>query len=447
MSNNGFKKALTPFSLWALGVGYVISGMYFGWNLGLEQGGTLGMAIATGVIMVMYVAFSFSYAELACAIPRAGGVYDYAARSLGGPLAFIAGIAQVVEFVFAPPAIAFAIGAYLNAFFPEIPILVSAISVYFLFTAINVFGVTLAATFEIIVTLLAVFELLLFAGITAPHFRFSQLAANAFPHGWTGVLSALPFAIWFFLGIEGLANVAEETKDPQRAIIRGFGAAILTLVVLCVLVFMFSTGVAGWEAIVYKNGVSGDTSDSPLPLALARITGDNTLMYHLLITVGLFGLVASFHGLILAAGRATYEMGRVGHFPAFIGRLSPRFRTPVNALVGNMVIGVLALFSGRTGEIITISVFGALTIYIIAMVSLIILRRRQPLLPRPYRAPFYPLLPVLVLCIAGVSLMAMCIFNVRLSLIYFGILAFSYIAFKFFNTKQLYDRSEDIGLH
>ena len=69
--------------LWGLGVGYVISGMYFGWNLGLPQGGTGGLAIATAFIIILYITFTFSYTELACAIPKAGGVFDYATRALG----------------------------------------------------------------------------------------------------------------------------------------------------------------------------------------------------------------------------------------------------------------------------------------------------------------------------------------------------------------------------
>ena len=117
--------------LWGLGVGYVISGMYFGWNLGLEQGGTLGLGIATFFIIIMYVTFTFSYTELACAIPKAGGAFDYAARAMGKDIAFVAGMAQNVEFIFAPPAIAFAIGAYFNLFFPQIPILAIAIFAWF----------------------------------------------------------------------------------------------------------------------------------------------------------------------------------------------------------------------------------------------------------------------------------------------------------------------------
>src|ERR1700751_1848970 len=94
------RPTLRPLMLWGLGVGYVISGMYFGWNIGLAEGGTLGLAIATAAIIVLYITFTFSYTELACAIPRAGGVFDYAARALGRDIGFIAGMAQIIEFVF-----------------------------------------------------------------------------------------------------------------------------------------------------------------------------------------------------------------------------------------------------------------------------------------------------------------------------------------------------------
>lgn len=430
--STGLKKTLTPFMLWGLGVGYVISGMYFGWNLGLEKGGTLGMAIATVAIMVMYVTFSFSYAELACAIPKAGGVFDYANTALGKNMGFIAGIAQMVEFIFAPPAIAFAIGAYFNAFFPQVPILTSAIAIYFIFTALNVYGVKAAASFEVIVTVLAVGELLLFSGITLPKFQSANLIHNNFPNGWSGVFAAIPFAIWFFLGIEGVANVAEETKNPQRDISKGFGWGIFTLVVLCILVFISTVGIGGWEAIVYKNGKSGETSDSPLPLALSMITGSNHLMYHLLITVGLFGLVASFHGLVLAAGRSTYEMGRVKSIPAILGKISPKFQTPANALIGNMVIGIIALLSGKTAEIIIISVFGALTLYIISMVSVMVLRKSKPEMSRPFKTPVYPLFPIVALFISCVSFIAMLIYNLKLGLIYSGIVLGIFLLYKLF---------------
>ncbi|MCE2833008.1 MAG: ethanolamine permease [Chitinophagaceae bacterium] len=418
------RRTLTPLMLWGLGTGYVISGMYFGWNLGLEKGGTLGLAIATGGIILMYLAFTFSYAELACAIPKAGGVFDYAHRAMGCDAAFVAGMAQHIEFVFAPPAIALSIGAYFNLFMPDVPVIGIAMASYLLFTGLNIYGVKTAA----------IFELLLFAGIVMPSFKLENLTANPLPNGVAGIFAAIPFAIWFFLGIEGVANVAEEAIDPQRTIIKGFGSAIITLVILCMLTFAGAVGVAGWEAIVYN--AEGVTSDSPLPLALGRVVGVTHPMYHLLITVGIFGLVASFHGLILAGGRSTFEFGRTGFAPAWFGRIHPRFGTPANALLANTVVGMAALLTGKTAEIITIAVFGALTLYVMAMITMIRLRKQEPELERPFKAPFFPIAPWLALLIAGISFLAMAVQDMTLAGIFLSLMAGSWMLFRIFPTEK-----------
>jgi len=421
-------KTLGPIMLWGLGVGYVISGMYFGWNLGLEKGGTLGLGVATVFIILMYAAFSFSYTELACAIPKAGGAFDYAARALGKDAGFIAGMAQIVEFVFAPPAIAIAIGTYISLEFQTVNPLAAAIFVYIIFTALNVFGVKLAAAFELIVTILAVGELLLFAGVTLPHFKLAQLQHNPLPHGWSGAFAAIPFAIWFFLGIEGVANVAEETRNPQKDILKGFGWALVTLVVLCILTFVASVGVAGWEQVVYK--ADGSVTDSPLPMAMGNVVATTNPLYKILVGVGLFGLIASFHGLILASGRASYEFGRMGNAPRLLGKVHKKFGTPANALIVNSCFGIIALLSGKTAEIITISVFAALVLYIVSMVSVLVLRKKEPDLPRPFKVRLFPVAPIVALVIAVVAMVAMVIYNLHLALIFFGIMLLTYILFK-----------------
>jgi ethanolamine permease len=425
------KKSLSPLLLWGLGVGYVISGMYFGWNLGLEKAGTYGMGIATIIIAIMYACFSFSYSELACAIPKAGGGFDYVNRAFGKDLGFITGLAQIVEFVFAPPAIAFAIGAYLNLNFPQINVVSFAIIAYFLFTLLNIIGVKLAATFELLITILAVGELLLFFGVTIPHFSVENFTHNPSINGLGGIFAAIPFAIWFFLGIEGIANVAEESKNPQRDITKGFGSALFTLLVLCVLVYVAAIGVGGWEKVVYK--ADGSLSDSPLPMAMGMIVSTNSLMYQLLIGIGLFGLIASFHGLILAGGRATMEFGKISYAPRFLGKVSEKFQTPSNALIVNMLLGIIALFTNKTGDIITVAVFGALTLYVLSMLSLFKLRQTEPELERPFVVPMYPILPIVALVIGLVSLVAMSYYNQTLALYYFGFLIVSYLLFKIFH--------------
>ena len=457
------KKALGPVMLWGLGVGYVISGEYFGWNLGLPVGGTYGLLFAFALITIMYVAFVFSYTEMACAIPRAGGVFVYGVRGLGLVGGYLGGIAQVIEFVFAPPAIAMAIGAYVQLWLPtdmqtRLPTWLPfetqhyvALGAYALFTGLNIWGVRQAATFELIVTILAVGELLLFTGVVAPHFEWSNFSANAWPHGWTGALASIPFAIWFYLAIEGVANAAEEAKNPQRDVAIGFGAAIATLVVLACCVFFFSVGVGGWERIVYPpeaittaaDGrllIANDTtaSDSPLPLALGQIIAPGHVLYHLLVGIGLLGLIASFNGIILVAGRALFEMGRVGFLPHIIGHSNRHTRTPVNALLLNFVVGMLAILFWDTGGLITMSAIGAVLLYIVSMIALMQLRRLEPDLKRPFRTPWYPILPLTALSIATFALATMLYFNFNnadapnlfqrwLSLVFCGVIGLAFV--------------------
>ena len=451
------KKALGPITLWGLGVGYVISGEYFGWNLGLPAGGTYGMLFAFALITVMYVTFVFSYTEMACAIPRAGGVFVYAQRGLGLTAGYLGGIAQAVEFVFAPPAIAMAIGGYIQlwiqaetvtAFNAQWPIDITvfiALIAYIVFTALNIWGVKQAAVFELFVTVVAAAGLVLFTCVSAPHFTLTSFTANAWPNGWTGALAAIPFAIWFYLAIEGVANAAEEAVHPQRDVSRGFGGAILTLVVLACCAFFFSVGVGGWERVVYPadqlTTIDGavqvlpgaETSDSPLPLAFGQIAGDDSLLYHAIVAIGLLGLIASFNGIILASGRALFEMGRVGFFFRFMGRANRTTRTPVNALLVNWGVGITAILFLDTGGLITMSAFGAVTLYIVSMVALIRLRHTEPNLERPYMTPFYPVFPIVALLIALFSLATMAYFNFdagdlgkSYSLWYFGYVAVAF---------------------
>ncbi len=414
--------------VWGLGVGYVISGNYFGWNLGLEQGGTLGLAIAAAIVIVMYITFTYSYAELACAIPKAGGAFDYATRALGKNVGFLAGMAQNIEFIFAPPAIAFAVGSYLNLFFPTIPALVFSIGAYVVFTGLNIYGIQAAATFELFVTIVAVSGLVLFSALALPHAAVSNLVINAMPGGMTGVFAAVPFAIWFFLGIEGVANLAEETKDPGKTMSRGFLSALFTLVVLCIFTFTAAIGTSGWEAVVFQP--NGSPSDSPLPLAIARIYGERGWQYGAIVIAGIFGLIASLNGLMLAAGRSSYEFAKSQFASMFIAKVHPGFKTPANALVVNMVIGIMALLTGRTGEVITISVFGALTLYGISMVALLVLRKSEPTLTRPFKVPFYPYFPVIALVIALGALLAVAIYNPMLSILYVLTLGVCYGIFR-----------------
>ena len=425
MNVSGLQRTLGPIAIWGLGVGYVISGMYFGWNLGLPEGGPLGLGVATVAATVLYIAFVLGYAELACALPKAGGVFVYAERALGRRIGFVAGIAQLVEYVLAPVGIAFAIGSYIAQAAPGVPVIAVAVVAYFLFTAINIVGVKLSASFEVILTIVAVIELCVFGVVTLPHFSWARFAADPLPNGWPGVLTAMPFAIWFYLGIEGLANVAEEARNPQRDLPRGFFAAMVTLIALTAIVLFGAVGAAGWRAVAYSDADKLITSDSPLPQAISQVVSRTSPFFVALTGIGLVGLIASFHGILIAASRSILALGEARLLPKRLGEIHPTRRTPVVALLANLGVGLVALAMGHTDQIIVLSVYGALTLYIVAAASLIVLRRREPELARPYRAPLYPVAPIVAIGLALVCMGAMAKSHPYLALVYLGILAAS----------------------
>jgi ethanolamine permease len=354
-------------------------------------------------------------------MPKAGGAFIYAQRAFGPGIGFLAGLAQWIEFTFAPPAIAAAIGAYFSLFFENIPPTIIAIIAYFIFTALNIWGVKMSAIFELLITVFAVVEILIFASVTLPHFSLPAFSQGGFQNGAEGIFRALPFAIWFFLAIEAVANIAEESKNPERDLSRGFMLAMGTLVLLALLVFLGATGVNGYEAIVYAAN-SSTPSDSPLPLAMGFIVGDKSWLYHLLISIGLFGLVASFHGIILASGRALFELGRAGMVSPKLGLLSTR-HTPGNALIFNMCVGILAILSGKTSQLIVLSAFGALLLYIISMTSQIRLRIVEPNMKRPFRAPLYPFSTLVALILALICFVALFAFNTLVGFVFVIVLA------------------------
>ncbi|MFZ2989418.1 ethanolamine permease [Ideonella sp.] len=425
---------LNAWHLWGLAVGLVISGEYFGWSFGWASAGTLGFLVTTLVVAAMYTSFIFSFTELTTAIPHAGGPFAYAARGLGPTGGFIAGFATLVEFVFAPPAIALAIGAYLNVQYPSLDPKMMAVGAYIVFMALNIVGVRTAATFELCVTVLAIFELLVFMGVVAPSFSVANFAAK----GWAGadsfssaaipgMFAAIPFAIWFFLAIEGVAMAAEEAKDPQRTIPRAYIGGILTLLVLAIGVMVFAGGVGDWTTLSNIN--------DPLPQAMKAVVGENSTWLHMLVWIGLFGLVASFHGIILGYSRQIFALARAGYLPGWLAVVHPRFGTPWRAVLAGGVVGIAAIFSDSfitlggqtlTANIVTMSVLGAIVMYIMSMLSLFALRRREPALVRPFPAIGYPFLPALALVLAVMCLVTMVWFNPLVSGLFLGIMAVAY---------------------
>ena len=430
-------KTLGTFQLWGIAVGLVISGEYFGWSYGWASAGTLGFLVTSAFIALMYTTFIFSFTELTTAIPHAGGPFEYSRRAFGPTGGYIAGYATLVEFVFAPPAIALAIGASVNVQFPALDPKWVAVGAYVVFMGLNIAGMKIAASFELIVTLIAIFELLVFMGVVAPAFSVANLVkggwsgADTFSIGSiSGIVAAIPFAIWFFLAIEGVAMAAEEAKTPRRSIPIAYIGGILTLVALATGVMVFAGGSGDWTKLANIN--------DPLPQSMKTVVGESSGWLHMLVWLGLFGLVASFHGIIIGYSRQIFALSRAGFLPQSLGLIHPKLGTPHVAILAGGVIGIAAIFSDQliqiggmslTANIVTMSVFGAIVMYILSMASLFKLRISEPRLERPFSAPLFPVFPAFALGAAVICLLTMIYFNPIVAGLFVGLMVIGYLYF------------------
>ena len=409
-ATNQLKKVLKPVHLWALAVGLVISGEYFGWNYGWQAAGTVGFLIATLIVTVLYITFIFSFTELTAGIPHAGGPFAYAQKAYGNIGGFVAGYATLIEFIFAPPAIALALGSYVHFLYPAVPVMYTAVGCYVVFTFINLIGIKESAVFNLIVTVLAVIELLTFIGIVSPHFKTGNFLQGNESYTATGIFASLPFAVWFYLGIEGVAMVAEEVHDPQRNIPKGYLWGIATLVLLALGVMIFSGGIGNWKSL--------STIDYPLPESISMVLGKNNGLTKMFAGIGLFGLIASFHGLIIGYSRQIFALSRSRLLPSAFSNVNKKFGTPHWALIGGAAVGMVSLFTGTTDKVIMLSVLGAVVMYIVSMMSLLKLRGKG--FTSSFRSPFYPWFPVIALVLSSVCLAAIVWYNATLSVLFFA---------------------------
>jgi ethanolamine permease len=397
-------------SLWALGVGAVISGHFSGWNFGLAFGWG-SMFVATVIITVMYLGLTYSLAEMSPALPHTGGAYSFARSSMGPWGGFVTGVAENIEYVLTPAVVVYFIGSYLGAILETSPEIQPVFWVlgYATFVAANLFGVELSFRVTMFVTLGALACLTFFYLNALPEIEFMRWAMNVgvgadgalvelpngggpwFPDGIHGVLAALPFAVWLYLAIEQLPLAAEESVDPRRDMPTGILLGIFTLMLSAFAVLTLNASIAPGSWGLRASG-------EPLLDGFRTLFG--TDIAKILALVAIMGLVASFHAIIFAFGRQIFSLSRAGYFPRFLSVTHGRHETPQAALIAGSVVGLgvmlviwYAYGAERGGAFIgaallNMAVFGAMISYVMQAVSFILLRIRLPDIERPYRSPF-----------------------------------------------------------
>jgi ethanolamine permease len=245
-------------------------------------------------------------------------------------------------------------------------------------------------------------------------------ASSFLPFGVVGIWSAFPFAIWFFLAIEGVPLAAEESRNPTRDMPRGLIAGMAALLLFAVLVLVFGPGGAGSATFTSDEMLA---APSVLPLALEEAYGGGNALVTFVNIAGLAGLIASFFSLIFAYSRQTFALSRAGYLPRLLSITSGR-RTPWMALIVPGVIGlVLSTAGGSAGGVTLLNsaVFGATISYALMMLSHIVLRRREPDLERPYRTPGGVATSGVAVVLAVLAVIATFIVDVRAALITLGV--------------------------
>ncbi len=430
----GLRRHAGVWGLWALGVGAVISGEFYGWNFGLGTGGFGGLLIAGILMAIMYYGLVYSIAEMSPALPHTGGAYSFARSAMGPWGGFLTGLAENAEYVITPAVVVGAISLLMqeivvgifdvtgDPWWNSLPIW--ALIFYAIFVWINIVGIEATMKFTITITVLslAVLAFFVLAAIFSGDLNFDlwtniaedggELAEGGgplLPFGISGIFKSLPFAIWFFLAIEEVPLAAEESMDPRRDVPRGSIMGMHTLLIAAALVLVFNTALPG-GAFLY--GASG----FPLLDGFRAIFGTGDVAYYLGLLF-LIGLVASFFTIIFAYGRNTFSLSRAGYFPKFLSVTHGERKTPHVALIAGAVVGYAVFFlvwvlqqqelgAQIVAALLNMAVFAAVISYILQMVSFVLLRRKLPNIERPYRSKWGVPGAVIAGGLAAVSLIA-----------------------------------------
>jgi ethanolamine permease len=413
LAEHALKKPLRVLDIWALGVGVVITGEYFGWNLGLKGNGPVAFLVASLLVCLLYLTWVLALAELSVAMPFAGGPLAFGRRAVDPSLGFVMGWSMFLECQFATIATALATGGYV-AFLanPDDPspavVVSSALATVVLFFLLQAWGVKEQSLAMVVMTYGAILGLVIFWAAAATHFSWERVWPDpALPpdKGWAAALDALPYALWWLVIIETVALAAEEAHEPHRTIPRGLIWAQLTLIGLVVLTWLFACGAVDSQRLAVND--RGEDISYPLAEAIRLIpAGRSAWLKYGFGAVALFGMIASYHGMIYGTSRQAFALGRGGYLPAFLGTVHGVRRTPVAALfacslvTAAFVVGNL-WFPKAIAVAVLVSTLTALVWYILAMGCLVVLRRREPGLFTAYRAPLRRVLPLTVLGLAA----------------------------------------------
>jgi len=427
-SEHGLKRTLGRLNLTSLGIGAIIgAGIFVLTGQAAAQYAGPGIVISFVVSGIACAFAGLCYAEFASMIPIAGSAYTYAYATLGEFFAWVIGWDLILEYLFTSATVSVGWSGYVVNFLKDFGITIPtslssapfmhdpvngwqstgailnlpAMFIIAVMTTLLVIGIKESAGFNNIVVLVKVSVVMLFIAlgikfINADNFVpfIPENTGNFGEFGWSGVLRASGVIFFAYIGFDAVSTAAQEAKNPQKDMPVGILGSLAICTVLYILVAIVMTGIVKYNLL-----------NTAAPIAVAVDTAGEGLQWlRPFIKIGaIAGLSSVILVMLLGQPRVFFAMAKDGLLPKKFAEVHPKFRTPY---VPQILTGVVAMFIGGLfpigilGELVSI---GTLLAFVMVCAGIIVLRYKKPDLPRPFKTPFFPVVPILgVLSCLGV---------------------------------------------
>lgn len=429
-SDSGLKRELTAKNLIALGIGAVIGTGIFVLT-GTAAAYYAGPAIILSFILsgVGCVFAGLCYAEFASMIPIAGSAYTYSYATLGEFMAWVIGWDLILEYLFASSTVAVGWSGYFVSFVKDFGIIIPdklcqapfnhipgqgwyatgsiinfpAVALVILITALLVIGIKESSRFNNIIVFIKVCVILLFIGFGISYINVDnwtpfipENTGKFGSFGPSGIFTGAGVIFFAYIGFDALSTAAQETKRPQRDMPIGILGSLAICSILYIAVAAVLTGIVNYKEL----GVA-----APIALAIDR-AGDALIWLRPLIKIGaLAGLSSVVLVMLMGQPRIFFAMAKDGLLPKSFAKVHSRFGTPylttiITGIVAALISGIFPI--NILGELVSI---GTLLAFVIVCASVIVLRKTNPDIHRPFKTPWVPFVPIagVIICIAQMA--------------------------------------------
>lgn len=422
-----FNKVLNAWDILVIAFGAMIG---WGWVVStggwIEKGGVIGAALgfAIGGIMIFFV--GLTYAELTAAMPQCGGEHVFSYRAMGATGSFICTWMIVLGYVSVacfeacafPTIITYLWPGFLKGYMYTVAgfdiyasWLITAIVIAFLIMLINIIGAKTAAILQTVLTCIIGGAGILLIVASVINGTVDNLDGQIFAGTTAGVnikaiIGVAAMSPFYFIGFDVIPQAAEEINVPPKKI----GNILILSVVLAVIFYAFVIIAVGF--VMNPGDIIASQEATGLVTADAMAAAFNTkIMAKVIIVGGMCGIVTSWNSFLLGGSRAMYSMAESYMIPKFFAKLHPKHKTPVNALILIGILTMLAPFAGRK-MLVWISDagnFGCCFAYCMVALSFMILRKKEPDMPRPYKVPCHKFFGTMAVIMSGFMVAMYCI--------------------------------------